>query len=583
MDQQGSRKLMIKMTHSNINNSILPVNQHPFLIPLIVKSVLEFCKATNQYDGKFFKSLRLVCKLWDEECSKFLRRETQIPIARLLNPYPNGLGWTWNRNTGFQHHYKCPFPTTREFENFQFTATCESFKNRNVQRWFTVMGEKAKSLHFISALTCFHQNDILANVLHKWCPNLETLHLDSIQCFKSLLYIFEGKIDGFSNFKDSPVICSNLKNLTISVESDSEYKDCKCKVGQLTNSVYIKCIQNVGKFMGKLKEAINLLPEKNPEISNVIYQLIESGVQDKVSNSVKRYPTTYFVDWGVLGHILKTAPLQKLVIKNFLNGSQTQDLILFLLSQPHKLRSTLEHLEFQNASLCQHTLKALGLLKCPLSTLRIDKIVWRSDAAKNLQDILQNCAETLINFEVGVDIIIYEANNQRFLNYLQVPFLPKLKTFTNKTIGLLHVSALEILRNAPILEKCCIDNLRCEGTNALQKFFTTRALYKFCNNLNDSSIKGHPLKHLKVKFGIESRRMNLFRKGFPNLINLELNVVNPLDLALAYPIFDGWKKLEAIHLSIGSVVALNEVAKCFGKLQCKWICNEVGSHFNMKL
>ncbi len=275
------------------------------------------------------------------------------------------------------------------------------------------MGHQKKSLHFISALNCYHQTDFIANILHNWCPNLETLQLDGIQCFPSLLYMFEGRQAQFRTFNDTSINCEKLKKLTIIVECDVAYTNCRRREDQIPISVYNNNLRILDNILSDFKDTIELLPEKDlSELGDLFYQLIDLGHPYYFTNIAENYyPGLEGTDFGLLGNMLNKAPLKKLVIKKLSGLRQSQELLMSLMIFNAKFGTTLEQLEFHDAPLDDFCLRSLNLLTCPLSNIRLDKIDSRVNI-KELHCAIQSFAETITCLEIGLDNDIDNEENE---------------------------------------------------------------------------------------------------------------------------------------------------------------------------
>lgn len=552
------------------NESMVFGNQHPLLNGLVLDNFFKFCciiEKESEDTISLLSSLRLVCKLWDFEVTKILRQKTQISLPRLLSPYPDGLGWTWNRRyrtTGTRYYFKCPYPETRAFENVKIQVSCEMTRNPKALRFLDISGGQIKSIYCTSALSCNHQTKFLGHLLNSWCPNLETLNINGVKCFFSLLYIFEGELKTNRVF-DGHLNCANLKTIIISMKTEhlfTGYIPCGSQKNRRNCSLRRKIVINIIQLCLEFTKLIDIPLDQRG--NNSFYRLIENDIDNLPNNfledtvipaNTKEFPEN-FVDWGLLGHILRgTSSLQKLVINKVGEVEQCRHLFLFLLYQPSKLRSTLKNLELsenvniQKDSVC---LKAMSLLHCPLESLKIGYLVPYKKSIERFQDLLIGCSGTLNNLEIGMFDKVFPINSMP--PPILLPQMPQLKIFRVQCISWLPVEGKQVLSSCPNLESLSLLDSQEKDCIAIKMpYLNRRAVNIFCDSFEEREILyEHNLNKLKINGILTGEQIvQLCNKQCENLVkvNLSVQTANAFHSLLKH-MSTNWRKLEDITISL---------------------------------
>lgn len=425
---------------------------------------------------------------------KLIRPHIRISLRRLIEPDPDGFGWTGENDDGEDGNINRVPP----FIKISVSGTCEILRDSRTIQWFEVMGGNVKSIDFQSSLECHHQTHFVEMFLRWLCPNLETLKLSEVECVDSLLR--------FSSFLDnSDLICDNLKQVVLSVED----KD--------TSDRAVSSMSNGRNWKGRNEWGMWKPCDKK--------------------NNTKQSRGRDLGDGGILGKLMKSVAVEKLVIKKWAK-IENMSMERF---RDSMWSDSLKSLEFSNDVHCWNALdpscwNTLNLAHFPITNLEVNGLVYESLAW--LGELLKMLANSLESFKIGELI-----ESRRELEF-EFPMLPKLKTFENMSAILCQVdNPMYIVKNATRLEKFVLFDDSSEycgwqKRRAVDKLFWVRS----------STEEGHPLKEMRIGVPIfEAHIPKLVL--FSELVKVEL-VVNVVDFAALVNVLSGMEKLRFAKFSI---------------------------------
>ncbi len=479
-----------------------------------------------------------------------------------LAPYPDGIGWTWDPQNDDSCYYDCPYPQTRTFENIKIDGTCQNVNDLQIIRFLAVQGHQIKSLHFISTLYCGHQTKFVWDLLHSWCPNLETLHLSGIQSFSCLINTFKWE-QSFNRISQWEFTCEKLNTLILSIEDTTptcKYNECDREIDielstQLLN--YIESLKVIHKDIKRASTPI-LSIEEFAQLSQFIQGENEylPNLQKDSSKKFKKYMPKHYLDFGVLGHILTEAPIQKLVIEKLEDVAHCEDLLLLISHHPSNRRKYLRHLEFhENVHLGNNRLFAelLCFLQSPLTTLHLNNLLPFKNSLSDICGFLTSCAESLEHLEFGIHLKSFEEKLFQRTKVLKIPLLPKLKTLLIKRNRCFLVHSKILLKNAPSLVKLSIVKhqnwpgyLRHKDRDLFCRFLKKgHSNFENCSKLRELTLSGYLcIRNFK----------NVCNQHLRSLVKVEFSVDGSCMLEhLLEGMRTEWKMLESVRLSIGSL------------------------------
>ncbi len=455
-----------------------------------------------------------MCKFWDREIAKLIRKETKTNLSHILEPYPNGIGWTIQNNS---FKYNVPYPEVHAFRNVvldfrpyddrsddddecvvenKLPHLLSARMKPKVEKWFELMGSDVRSL-YISIISVPSHYRILERILKEWCPNLESLTLIGVNLDGLVL------TSGFTD-TDRRVVCNGLKTLQIGKKLPSY----KLRTGPMPNYY-----PNVGFDIDLLNQFIyqHGIPESCltfPEIVNssgvkVVVPEKEIACNKELPDLSQYFPDNFFphnYDGGILGQLMKSTRVEKLILHWF--WLNLKHIVALFHYRHNKWRTSLNHLEFDGNKLSNlERLIVLSKLKCPITTLKFPDFYYDDDEMV-VEKMTRSDTLEYLSFSGSREI-------QATPGRLVLPFLPKLKIFEHNSIGENGLSATDLFQSAPNLEQCYLEDAR------------------FCFD-EENVVKCEKMKSFKL-IGVgcpNGEQACKILAWFPNLDRLELDLIN---------------------------------------------------------
>ncbi len=426
-----------------------------FVLLQILENIVEYLKepetqlSISHQIGKY----RLVCKFWDKEIIKMIRRKTHIKLYRIVSPYPEGFGWTYvGREKTFE--YKVPYQQICSFENIDldFHSLSNIYKNRDEGlNWFIIMGSQVKSLIYNGLLRSSQPEEfkILERILKEWCPNLERLTFKEVRCFESLVFT--------SYFTDSSkeIICKNLKELTIK----TTWNECFAwpKPDEIPNIIVNPTHLNEFIYNHGLPWKTNEFPDISNGSGAKVFAPKDFDINANLPDFSKLIPKNFFPDYldgGILGQLMKYTKVKKLRFEGALKPINREHLVAFFHYQQNNWKTSLKCLELDwrySTDFTKHFV-ILASVKFPIVTLKLtDRYTGVSGSkTEDMTRFLAYFADTLQHLE-------FECMEENKPYKLVLPLLPKLKTFVNDKVNVFQCSANNLIKCAPNLEKCHLE------------------------------------------------------------------------------------------------------------------------------
>lgn len=277
---------------------------------------------------------------------------------------------------------------------------------------------------------------------------MKTLYLDNIDCFITLIQT--------SRFTDPSEFICDLKEVILCVEGETIQPKFKyCQEG--IPSTYLKYSNtDITLLDTERASSVDAMRAYGLRVLTWILRELWKGIDNEGLEYIRRTGT----DGGILGQVFKIAAINKFVIKK-LSTEQCQDMVAFLNYRPHKLGQTLRHFEFDNVPLAMNHahLAAFRMIKFPLTTIRFG-IMFATHITRELRQFLVSFSDTLEHLEFNGNVVLQDWEREQEQEYIDInlPLLPKLKTFVNKNIFTCRLGGFCFLKNMPSLEMCSLTN-----------------------------------------------------------------------------------------------------------------------------
>lgn len=475
----------------------------------------------GQKNATTLSNYRVVCKVWDHEIVRFLRKDTKINLTSILSPYPVGMGWIQApADSDSLFNYEAPYSEVQSYRNITVNAkSCDKLKNSIWEKWFEFMGKDVKSLTFSAPFSCFCQHVFLERILKQWCPGLETLELKNVGCPQSL-FTTSSFIKLGTDF-----ICKDLKHLKIDFDSrafvgEAEYLLCTDQNNHDNRiSVIRSKTQHIHAYLvyltvynliinRKIKSMFPTLPSSMDLGDNI--RLPDHLLRAQPLPDLSPYFTESLInsDGGIVGQIMKHINVEKLSYNGVYElSSRNQSLVSLFHLRPNKLRVSLKHLELMDFSDFSRQLVFIGEVKFPLTRIKIDGIHANYENHV-MTRFLANFSSTLRHLEIGGPTV--RKNDEEIQSELRLPNLPKLQTFVHENILKSYVSPDNLWGMAPKLNMCSLHS------SSLSKWHANKFFHK---SINFSS---NFMTELKISATISGKQAELLLNWFPNLFRMEL-------------------------------------------------------------